>query len=302
MRTLALLALAACSTGPALQPAPEVPERAETAGDRLLGLLPEGPSAIIEIDADRLRRNAVVGRVLAALAGRPDQADDPELLRLLLGILRHSDAAVIAVYDAGKDSARMLVLLRNLAPAGRAGTTRVNADIHALGPPELVARARELAGGAPGPAAGDDPEWLAMRARPMPEKATGAWLRISARLSFDARVNLASRFDLDAVPARFALWADVADDLAFVGLLGGDTEREAMQLAEELRASTARVRGAPAAARLLFGPVVAGLTVKATGLIARATVVVGPRALEALVASLLPLLEPGKEAPPSAPS
>jgi hypothetical protein len=300
--TLALLAvLCGCSNGPALEPAPPIPDRVETAGDRLLNLVPAGSSAIIEIDVHRLRSNAVVGGLVTAVAAQPDEPDRPELLRLLLGILQHSDAALIAVYDLGKDEARMLVLLRDLKAAGRGTAVKLDAHTHAMGPPELVERARELAGGAPRPSAAADNELLVLRARAMPEKATGAWLRATARLSFDARVELASRFGLDAVPQRVSVWADVADDLAIVALLGGDTEREAQQLGEQVRGSLQQVREAPAAARLLLSPVVRGLTVKVGGLVARTTVVIGPRALQAMVDSLLPMFE-RKDPPPSDPS
>ncbi|HTM19243.1 MAG TPA: hypothetical protein VL172_02010 [Kofleriaceae bacterium] len=285
--SFSLALLVACSSGPR-KPAPEVPHRERTAGDDMLGMLPAGASAVIEIDALRLRTNAAVGRFIAALAARADQPDDPELVRLVLGILRHSDAAVIAVYDAGKPGARTLVLLRGLAEAGQAGAARIDARIHALGPPELVDQVRAIAGGAAALTVGLDAEWMILRARAMPEAAPGAWLRVTARLDFDARVDLASRFDLDAVPRQLSVWADVVDDLALVAWLDGDNPREGKQLGQAVLAAADRARRSAPGTRILLSPILQGLTVKAGGASARATIVVGPRALTALVDTLVP--------------
>jgi hypothetical protein len=50
----------------------------------------------------------------------------------------------------------------------------------------------------------------------MPEKATGAAVRASARLSFDARIALARMTGLEQAPGQLSMWLDVADDLALI--------------------------------------------------------------------------------------
>lgn len=292
-----LVALAGCYKK-ALSQAPVVPERTPTPGDELLTLMPAGAAVIVEIDAGRMRRNAAVGPLVTAVNAHVDSPDDPELVKLALGILRHAESAAIGIYDPGTDKARMLVLLRDLDAARVKTAVRLNDHTHALGPPELTERAREMAGGAPRPSVADDPELMSMRAAPMPEGATGAALRATARLSFDARVQLASRFELDAVPEKLALWGDVADDLAVVVHMAGKTSSEAQQLAQAVLAVRDRARRQPAPVRVLLQPVTAGTEAKAIGGVARATLVIGPRQLAWMVERLVVMLG-GK--PPAAP-
>jgi hypothetical protein len=118
---------------------------------------------------------------------------------------------VLAAYGVGTDHAATITLLvtKGEVPGG----ARIDDKIVALGPDEWVtqvATRAQLAGVQP------NAELLALRAHAMPPGATGAVLRATARLPFDARVALARETGLEVAPAQLSVWADVSDDLAVV--------------------------------------------------------------------------------------
>lgn len=192
--------------------------QAKTAADRILPLFPDGAQVIIEIDLARLRTNAVIGElVTAALTG----AGLPALpAGVPVSPLANADAVVLASYGVGTSQAAMVTVLatREEVP----GAIRLGEDLVALGPVEWTAQleARAALAGF-GAASATAPivasaELLALRDHAMPPNAPGASLRITARLTFDARVALARQTGLDAPPARVSIWADVVDDLAII--------------------------------------------------------------------------------------
>jgi hypothetical protein len=123
----------------------------------------------------------------------------------------------------------------------------------------------------------------------MPEKATGAVLRVTARLGFDARVALASALDLDAAPASVSIWGDVADDLAVVadvdasdggGAVGdqvGDAVAAAIEVWRDQLAGRAEI------VALGLRPAVETIQVAPRGEDVHVVALVGPRRLSRVV-------------------
>lgn len=193
---------------------------AVTAGDRILPLLPAGAQVIVEIDLARLRANPVVG----ALVARALASDDlPGLPAGTPGSpLAQADVVVLASYGVGTSQAATLTVLVTTAPVE--GSVRLADDLVVLGPPAWTAQVEARAvlatvAAAQGTAALPlvaAPELLRLRDQAMPPKAPGAALRVTATLSFEARVALARQTGLDAPPARLSVWADVVDDLAII--------------------------------------------------------------------------------------
>src|SRR5262249_4342455 len=106
--------------------------------------------------------------------------------------LARADSVVIAAYGLGTAEARTVMVFTVDGQTETAGEV------------------------ATGPTLADDDDLLALRASAMPAKATGAVVRVAARLDFDARVAIANRLGVDSVPATASIWGDVADDLAIV--------------------------------------------------------------------------------------
>lgn len=193
---------------------------AVTAGDRILPLLPAGAQVIVEIDLARLRANPVVG----ALVARALASDDlPGLPAGTPGSpLAQADVVVLASYGVGTSQAATLTVLVTTAPVE--GSVRLAGDLVVLGPPAWTAQVEARAALATVAAAQGTaalplvaaPELLRLRDQAMPPKAPGAALRVTATLSFEARVALARQTGLDAPPARLSVWADVVDDLAII--------------------------------------------------------------------------------------
>ncbi len=193
---------------------------APTAGDRILPLLPAGAQVIVEIDLARLRANPVVG----ALVARALASDDlPGLPTGTPGSpLAQADVVVLASYGVGTSQAATLTVLVTTAPVE--GAIRLADDLVVLGPPAWTAQVEARAALATVAAAQGTrsvplvaaPALLRLRDQAMPPKAPGAALRVTATLSFEARVALARQTGLDAPPARLSVWADVVDDLAII--------------------------------------------------------------------------------------
>jgi hypothetical protein len=129
-----------------------------------------------------------------------------------------ADQLVLAAYGVGTAQAATLTVMA--AHGEIAGATRLLDGIYALGPPEWIEQVQQrialASTGDAGFAIQPAPELLALRAHAMPVEAPGASLRITARLSFDARIALARQTGIEAAPAQLSAWGDVADDLAIV--------------------------------------------------------------------------------------
>src|SRR5437868_11983325 len=166
-------------------------------------MLPQGAQVVIEVDLARLRANPVVGAVVTRALADPDAGETSEApaAAWLRGALRGAapesplvaaDQLVLAAYGVGTAQAATLTLLA--APRDIAGAARVAEGVYALGPPEWIDQAEQrvaMAGaGAAGFAIRAAPELLALRAHAMPAEAPGASLRMTAQLSFDARIAL----------------------------------------------------------------------------------------------------------------
>ena len=111
----------------------------------------------------------------------------------------------------------------------------------------------------------------------MPAKASGAALRLTVRLSKDARINAAGRLALDEFPAALSVWMDVADDVGMVALLTADDAAQAKRFA----AATleARARLVPLMPRWLGGAaLLRGLHAEAKDRTTRVVWMLGPRA------------------------
>jgi len=257
--------------GPTVAPVSALPERAPTPGDVLLGLLPAGADAVAEVDVARVRDSASVGEVVGALRKRAASGFDP------VGAI---DVAVAAVYRLGASDAATLFVLRGPAVSTLPESVRAQSELLddrtlLVGPTEERDRARSG-----GPTLAGDARFLALRAQAMPAKASGAVLRVTARLDPQARVAAAGRTGLDEMPATLSAWLDVADDVALIAVLGGDDEADAVRLAGQVSAAAARAR------RILpdwlpHGKGGGELTTRTAGRLARVVWLLGPRHLAA---------------------
>lgn len=214
---LAVVVIAGCGSTPAPVTTSEpVHTQPKTAADRILALLPDGAQVIIEIDLARLRANPVVGElVTSALTGEGLPALPADVP---MSPLAKADALVLASYGVGTSQAATVTVLATKEDV--AGATRLAEDLVALGPTEWIAQLEARAAiGMHGSTAAPlvaSPELLALRDHAMPAGAPGASLRITARLTFDARVALARQTGMEAPPAQVSIWADVVDDFAII--------------------------------------------------------------------------------------
>src|SRR5258706_2357833 len=210
----AVLSTAGCSHSAA--PSTSVPAKPPTGAERVLALLPDGAQLVVELDLARLRGNAVVGDVVTrGLAQLGADAKLPGLPIAVAGSpFANADMVVLAAYGVGTEHAATLTLLQTKAEV--AGATRIDDDLVALGPDEWIAQLEARAQIAKTAALVAPAELLALRAHAMPPGATGAVVRATARLPFDARIALARQTGLEAAPARLSVWGDISDDLAIV--------------------------------------------------------------------------------------
>ena len=168
---------------------------------------------------------------------------------------------VAAVYRVGQAEAGTIFVVRGAALAAAeaaqklSGSEVLDETTLVVGPPELRAAARALHARR-GEAAAGDAELLRLRDAAMPAKASGAALRLTVRLSKDARINAAGRLALDEFPAALSVWMDVADDVGMVALLTADDAAQAKRFA----AATleARARLVPLMPRWLGGAALCG--------------------------------------------
>jgi hypothetical protein len=130
----------------------------------------------------------------------------------------------------------------------------------------------------------------------MPAKAPGAALRMTARLSFDARVALARQTGLEAAPAQLSIWGDVVDDLVIVleadAADPGDRrgKQAVARLEAALRAALASLAGEPAVAALGLPRSLTGAKLAVRGTWIRAIIAVGPEHLKRVAARASALL------------
>lgn len=216
-RALALVVVACGGAGtrqlpPAKPPAPHV----VTGTEHVLALLPDGAQLVVEIDLARLRANKVVGDVAGkALAQLGADSRIPGVPLAVRGSpLAGADTIVMAAYGVGTAQAATVTVLQTKQEL--ADSTRIAPDLVAIGPEDWVGqletRAQIDAKHPLSPLA----DLMRLRDHAMPPGATGAVIRITARLPFDARIAFARQTGLDAAPAQLSVWGDVADDLALV--------------------------------------------------------------------------------------
>jgi hypothetical protein len=281
----AALVLFACG-GAAHKPGTHAPAEEHpiaTAGDGLLADLPSGADALVELDLRRVRENAVVGPAFALAAPRLREAVPTQLS---IDWLRDADVVVAGVYDLAGAQPVTLVLVRGKfaaadVAAASPNTVAIDDRTVAFGPPEWRAAAQSAAAGET-PALAADAAFRALRDRAMPARAPGAALRVTARLSKDARISAANQLGVDQVPATISLWGDVADDLAIVALMDGDDAEAATALTGAVQRGVRQLgRIAPS-----WKPLLDKVTAEPRGPEVRVLFYLGPNALrEALAAT-----------------
>jgi hypothetical protein len=304
----ALAAAVGCGGGHAATTTTAAVAAPATPADKILAMLPQGAQVIIELDLARLRANPVVGEVVSrALAERV--ADLPA--GVPASPLAAADQVVLAAYGVGTAQAATLTVLA--APHDVPGATKILDGFYAVGPPEWVEQVEQRVAlastGEAKLAIHAAPELLALRDRAMPPNAPGAALRLTARLSFDARVALARQTGLDAAPAQVSAWGDVADDLALIvdcdsadpgnKPTAGKRSDAPKRLEAALRGALSAVAEQPAIRALGLPSSLAGAKlVTRTGWV-RAIIAVGPTHLHRVVERAMALL---REAAPDAPA
>lgn len=260
--------------------------RHPTAAGALYRFAPAGADVAIEIDLARLRDNAALGPLVAAAAEAGFSAGG-----LDARIAEDLDVVLLCAYGVGSAQAATLTLMRGPHAAAVPGATPVARDVFGLGPPALIARAQaafspagEASGSDGEPTLADDAHFSEIRDAAMPDAATGAVLRVTAVLDFDARVALAGKLALDTVPRAVSVWGDVADDLAGVAVLVAENPAEAAQLA--LLVERARNELATGAAVRLLGIAAAihQARISARGSATTAILVIPPSLLSQVVA------------------
>ncbi len=275
-------------------PTTPIPERA---ADWLVPLLPDGAQLVVEIDLARLRANPVVGEIATKLL--TEQSAESRLPGLPIEVagspLASADALVLGAYGVGTAQATTVILL--VTKADIPSAVRVAADIVVLGPRDWVdqianrAAIGKLTPDAPAPIGApltvtSSQSIATLRDHAMPAKAPGAVVRLSAQLSFDARLALARVLGLEAAPAQISIWADVVDDFALI------IDMDAADPGEK-NVKVARARVAKGLSRVLTA-VAAEPSIRAAGISnnianphvieqgtwVRAIVTVGPRQLQ----------------------
>ena len=261
----------------------------------MLALLPVGAQVIVELDLARLRANATVGPLASkALAQLGADAHVPGLPLMVVGSpLASADAVVLAAYGVGTAQAATVTVIATKADVPNA--TRLGPDLEAVGPDEWTSQLQTRAQLAAQHPLSIPDDLKQLREHAQPEGTTGAVLRVTAQLSFDARVALERLTDLDAAPARISLWADVADDLAIVldadALDPGDqtgsgsqpNKNAAKRLAHTIRGAFAALGDQPFVRTLGVEASLDEARLIAHGTWVRAIVAVGPRHLARVV-------------------
>ena len=305
MRRAAAIAVAAAIAsggcgGARRADAPAAPETI-TPAERALAMLPQGAQVVVELDLARLRGNPVVGEVVTrALAERT--ADLPA--GVPASPLAAADLVVLAAYGVGTAQAATLIILG--APHDIADATKLADGFYAIGPPDWVDQAQQRVAmastGERAFAISAPPELLELRRRAMPARAPGASLRVTARLSFDARIALARLTGIDAAPAQLSAWADVVDDVALIvdcdasdpGSADARHPSDApRRLEAALRGAIAAVSEQPLVRALGLPSSLAGARSTTRGSWVRTIIAIGPAHLQRIVRRASALLGPG---------
>ena len=277
--------LAACGVHRGARTLPPERTRPATAADRILPLLPDGAQLVVELDLARLRANPVVGPTATrALARLASDRQVPGLPFEIAGSpLAAADAVVIASYGIGTPQTATVTVLATHGEVP--GGVPLGDDLVALGPEDWVGQVEARAAIARRQPLVAPEELLALRDHAMPAGATGAVVRITARLPFDARIAIARQTGLDAAPARLSLWGDVADDLAIVvdadaadpgDRAGRDAAR---RLATALRGELGLIAREPTVRALGVPTSIEDARLIAQGTWVRAIIAIGPRHL-----------------------
>lgn len=290
----AAVALASCGGGRARTKVPSkvstaVP-RAVTAGDRMLALLPDGAQLVVEVDLARLRKNPVVGPLVIQVLG---DKGIPQLAGF-----SDADSVVFAAYGLGTKEAGTVTLFTAKQPLQ--GATPITKDIYALGGADWIdqVKAREKIDATTGLVPSS--ELLALRERAMPEAAPGASIRISARLTFDARIALARITGIENAPGQLSVWADVVDDLAIIvdadATDPGDKAKTSVKrMSATMQSALATLASEPAVIALGLPSSITGAKLATRGSWVRAIIAIGPRHLQRVVERAAVLFEPAKE-------
>lgn len=187
-----------------------------TTAERMIALLPDGAQLLVEIDLARLKANPTVGAVATAAFGQ--LGEDTKLPGLPMSVqgspLASAEVVVLAAYALGTAQAASVVLLGTKEEV--TGAVRLAPDIVALGPEEWTSQLEARAAIAEHAPIASSLSLMPLRDHAMPAKAPGAVFRLTAQLSFDARVALARQLGLETTPAQLSIWGDVADDLAII--------------------------------------------------------------------------------------
>jgi hypothetical protein len=283
---LAAAALAGGGCGSKNQPSPkpvEVPSRRATGGEPILRHAPAGADAVLEVDLARLRKNPTVGPLVTALTAGGEVGGD---------LVAVAEVMVVASYRIGEADAGQLVFVAGPRATELRGAHRIDDRLVVFGPPALV-RQVDAVGAGQAPPLASDRALLRARALAMPERAAGASLRMAADLPFDARLALARRLEIDVVPEWISVWFDVADDLAGVALLGGGADADPKDLVTAVTRLRDRLAGADSVKRVGLDALVGHVAVEVVGSDARVVMVVGPRRLARLVASVMDRMKAG---------
>jgi hypothetical protein len=297
-----VLAVGVAACGGAPRPVVAVPIRVPTAGDAALALLPPGPDVVLELDLARARANPLVGPVVDGWLGAAGAAlGDGALGDAPRPPLAGAAWVVLAGYRVGTAEASTITLLAPGPGSEVPGAVEVDPGVVALAPPADVERVRAAIAG--GPTAGADRALLALRARAMPAAADGAVIRLTARLSADARIALAGALGIEPAPRAVSAWADVADDAALIVDLDGRDPTDPVatrRLRTALTRLIQRAAADPGVTALGLAPVVARtrITASKSGAWLRAVLVIAPARLRWAVAQAQPAAAPEKATAP----
>lgn len=292
-----VLVAAACG-GHARAP---VTTRTPTPGEDVLALLPDGAQVIVELDLARLKANATVGETAKqALGAFGADSHVPGLPLTVMGSpLASADRVVLAAYGVGTAQAATLTVLTTKTEVP--GGVRISPELVALGPEDWVGQLEARAAVAAEHPLAVPEAVLKLRDHAMPQGATGAVVRITARLPFDARVALARMTNVDAAPAQLSLWCDIADDLAIVvdadAVDPGDRDPKAAKdsarrLAHTIRGVLGALADAPAIRALGVPTSLADARLVTEGSWVRTIVDVGPRHLARVAERARAMLAP----------
>ncbi len=281
---LSAIAWAACggSSSEPKEPKVAVPERIETTGDAILKMIPSGADSILEIDFERLRTNTVVGELARSLT-RVSQVSGQDGG---VNLATMGDFVTFVSYGIGEPNPERVVVVRGGNAAAIKGSFRLDGSTVALVSKKMESKLALVAAGRESSLA-EASELTRLRALAMPDKASGAVLRVAAHLDFNARIALAKALDVDEVPVSVSVWGDVADDLAIIALVSGENAKEGGRLAGALAKIRSRLAGQAMIRRFGVGRLLRGAKIENHGAAARMVLLIGPRRLKRLVERIL---------------